>query len=89
MSRRDTHNEYHGALLVLAAGDALGTTLEFKAPGFFDPITRSRSLGFLPWRIPGRPAFFPLPESGVEDHQNQEQLIIMALESLLFTEKRD
>ena len=28
-----------GALLGLAVGDALGTTLEFKRPGTFDPIT--------------------------------------------------
>jgi hypothetical protein len=30
---------YRGALLGLAAGDALGTTLEFKRPGSFAPIT--------------------------------------------------
>jgi ADP-ribosyl-[dinitrogen reductase] hydrolase len=30
---------YHGALLGMAAGDALGTTLEFKRPGSFEPIT--------------------------------------------------
>jgi ADP-ribosylglycohydrolase len=29
---------YRGALLGLAAGDALGTTLEFSIPGRFDPI---------------------------------------------------
>lgn len=29
---------YHGTLLGLACGDALGTTLEFKAPGSFQPI---------------------------------------------------
>ena len=29
---------YRGALLGLAAGDALGTTLEFQAPGTFTPI---------------------------------------------------
>lgn len=28
-----------GALLGLAVGDALGTTLEFKSPGTFDPLT--------------------------------------------------
>ena len=32
-------NRYHGALLGLAAGDALGTTLEFRAPGTFAPIS--------------------------------------------------
>jgi ADP-ribosyl-[dinitrogen reductase] hydrolase len=30
---------YRGALLGLAVGDALGTTVEFKAPGAFKPIT--------------------------------------------------
>ena len=30
---------YQGALLGLAAGDAVGTTLEFKPPGTFEPIT--------------------------------------------------
>jgi len=35
MNRRD---RYRGALLGLAAGDALGTTLEFCAPGGFTPI---------------------------------------------------
>lgn len=30
---------YRGALLGLAAGDALGTTLEFAAPGSFEPLT--------------------------------------------------
>ena len=32
-------DRYLGALLGLAAGDALGTTLEFKPPGTFTPIT--------------------------------------------------
>jgi ADP-ribosylglycohydrolase len=32
-------DRYLGALLGLAVGDALGTTLEFKAPGTFKPIT--------------------------------------------------
>jgi len=30
---------YRGALLGLACGDALGTTLEFRLPGSFEPIT--------------------------------------------------
>jgi ADP-ribosyl-[dinitrogen reductase] hydrolase len=30
---------YRGCLLGLAAGDALGTTLEFRRPGSFEPIT--------------------------------------------------
>jgi ADP-ribosylglycohydrolase len=33
-----TRSRYRGALLGLAAGDALGTTLEFRAPGTFEPI---------------------------------------------------
>jgi len=32
-------SRYHGCLLGLAVGDALGTTLEFKRPGTFTPIT--------------------------------------------------
>jgi ADP-ribosylglycohydrolase len=32
-------DRYRGALLGLAVGDALGTTLEFKAPGTFKPVT--------------------------------------------------
>ena len=35
----DLLNRYRGALLGLAAGDALGTTLEFSPPGTFAPIT--------------------------------------------------
>ena len=34
----DPQDRYRGSLLGLAAGDALGTTLEFKAPGSFRPI---------------------------------------------------
>jgi ADP-ribosylglycohydrolase len=34
-----TLDRYRGCLLGLAAGDALGTTLEFKAPGSFTPLT--------------------------------------------------
>jgi ADP-ribosyl-[dinitrogen reductase] hydrolase len=34
-----TRDRYRGALLGLAAGDALGTTLEFKPPGTFTPLT--------------------------------------------------
>jgi len=34
-----TLDRYRGCLLGLAAGDALGTTLEFRAPGSFEPIT--------------------------------------------------
>ena len=32
-------DRYRGALLGLAAGDALGTTVEFRPPGTFDPLT--------------------------------------------------
>lgn len=34
----DLKDRYRGALLGLAVGDALGTTLEFKPPGSFEPI---------------------------------------------------
>lgn len=34
-----TLDRYRGALLGLAAGDALGTTLEFQEPGEFEPLT--------------------------------------------------
>jgi len=34
-----TLDRYRGAMLGLAAGDALGTTLEFKHPGSFEPLT--------------------------------------------------
>src|ERR1051325_2937905 len=34
-----TLDRYRGCLLGLAAGDALGTTLEFQHPGAFEPIT--------------------------------------------------
>jgi ADP-ribosyl-[dinitrogen reductase] hydrolase len=36
---RMNRERYRGALLGLAAGDALGTTLEFKPPGTFTPLT--------------------------------------------------
>jgi ADP-ribosyl-[dinitrogen reductase] hydrolase len=32
-------DRYRGSLLGLACGDALGTTLEFKSPGTFEPVT--------------------------------------------------
>ena len=38
MSEVTTHDRFRGCLLGLAAGDALGTTLEFKKPGTFEPI---------------------------------------------------
>jgi len=35
----DQRTRYRGAMLGLAAGDALGTTLEFQRPGSFEPLT--------------------------------------------------
>ena len=35
----ELRDRYRGALLGLTVGDALGTTLEFKRPGTFAPIT--------------------------------------------------
>jgi len=35
----DTLSRYRGALLGLAVGDAVGTTVEFKRPGSFEPVT--------------------------------------------------
>lgn len=49
MTRKPSENEnlmkvpdrgrYRGALLGLATGDALGTTIEFRPPGSFDPVS--------------------------------------------------
>ena len=38
MSETSTRDRFRGCLLGLAAGDALGTTLEFQRPGSFEPI---------------------------------------------------
>ena len=38
MSEAARRDRFRGCLLGLAAGDALGTTLEFKPPGSFEPI---------------------------------------------------
>ena len=38
MSELTARDRFRGCLLGLAAGDALGTTLEFKKPGTFEPI---------------------------------------------------
>jgi len=35
----ELRDRYRGALLGLAGGDALGTTLEFKPPGTFAPLS--------------------------------------------------
>ena len=48
-----TRDRYRGALLGLAAGDALGTTLEFKPPGSFQPI--DDMVGGGPFRLHARP----------------------------------
>ena len=39
MRQIETRDRFRGCLLGLAAGDALGTTLEFKKPGTFEPHT--------------------------------------------------
>ena len=37
-NKPSTQDRFRGCLLGLAAGDSLGTTLEFKSPGSFEPI---------------------------------------------------
>ena len=44
MSSPDELERFKGCLLGLAIGDALGTTLQFKSRGSFDPITEMNSL---------------------------------------------
>ena len=39
VSEITTQDRFRGCLLGLAAGDALGTTLEFRRPGTFEPIS--------------------------------------------------
>jgi ADP-ribosyl-[dinitrogen reductase] hydrolase len=39
MTDKDTLGRFRGCLLGLAAGDALGTTVEFKPPSSFQPVT--------------------------------------------------
>ena len=34
-----TIERYRGSILGLAAGDAIGTTVEFQPPGSFEPVT--------------------------------------------------
>ncbi|HSP54708.1 MAG TPA: ADP-ribosylglycohydrolase family protein, partial [Dehalococcoidia bacterium] len=45
----DTIERYRGGMLGLAAGDALGTTLEFSPPGSFEPV--SDIVGGGPFRL--------------------------------------
>ena len=45
-----TLERYQGALLGLAVGDAVGTTVEFKPPGSFSPVTDM--VGGGPFRLP-------------------------------------
>jgi ADP-ribosyl-[dinitrogen reductase] hydrolase len=45
----DRHDRARGALLGLAVGDAVGTTLEFRPPGSFEPI--SDMVGGGPFRL--------------------------------------
>ena len=49
-SMGDSLDRAIGALLGLACGDAVGTTLEFKAPGSFEPI--SDMVGGGPFELP-------------------------------------
>jgi hypothetical protein len=46
-----TRERYRGALLGLAAGDALGTTLEFKPPGTFAPLADMIGVPRIPYNI--------------------------------------
>ena len=53
MSETTTRDRFRGCLLGLAAGDALGTTLEFEPPGTFKPI--DDMIGGGPFRLqPGQ-----------------------------------
>ena len=45
-----TESRYRGALLGLATGDALGTTVEFSAPGSFEPV--ADMVGGGPFNLP-------------------------------------
>ena len=48
MDRIAPLDRFRGCLLGLAAGDALGTTLEFKTPGSFTPIDDMVGGGTIP-----------------------------------------
>ena len=43
MSQITSRDRFRGCLMGLAAGDALGTTLEFKSPGTFQQACPTRS----------------------------------------------
>ena len=45
----DRASRFRGAMLGLAIGDALGASVEFEAPGSFDPVVDLRGGG--PWRL--------------------------------------
>ncbi len=49
----DLQDRFRGCLLGLAVGDALGTTLEFKTPGSFTPLTDM--VGGGPFQLKSRP----------------------------------
>ena len=58
MGAVSTRDRFRGCLVGLAAGDALGMTLEFSPPGSFDLID-----DMPPWR-PGERPMNSRPESG-------------------------
>lgn len=68
-------SRYRGCLLGLAAGDALGTTLEFKRPGSFEPISD----------IVGGGPFHLLPGQWTDD----TSMALCLAESLIETGKFD
>jgi len=46
----ELRSRYEGCLLGLAAGDALGATVEFKRPGSFPPLTDIIEGELLTWK---------------------------------------
>jgi hypothetical protein len=52
-------DRYRGALLGLAIGDALGITLEFKAPGTFNQSRTWSAVGRLGWNQVNGPTIPP------------------------------
>ena len=61
MSQISTRNRFRGCLLGLAAGDALGTTLEFKKRGTFESIDDIVGGGHSTWRPASGPTTRPWP----------------------------